>query len=118
MLFKQRAIDLYFHDWFLNLENSNKALLYRNIKVYFRPPLYLTVISNIQHRLALTQLRTLNHKVHVETGSWCKPRPTPFDERLCFICHRDELENQYHFVLCCPAYTPLGLKYTKKNYYQ
>ena len=58
VLFKQRAIDLYLHDWFFNLENSNKALLYRNINVYFRPSLYLTVISNIQHRLALTQLRT------------------------------------------------------------
>ena len=72
VLSKQRAIDLYLHDWFLNLENTNKALLYRNIKVYFRPSVYLTVISNIQHRLALTQLRT-----HVETGSWCKPRSTP-----------------------------------------
>ena len=99
VLFKQRAIDLYLHDWFLNLENSNKALLYRNIKVYFRPSLYLTVISNIQHRLALTQLRTCNHELHVETGSWCKPRSTPFDERLCFICDRDELEDEYHFVV-------------------
>ena len=111
MLFKQRAIDLYLRDWFLNLVNSNKALLYRNIKVYFRPSLYLTVISNIQHRLALTQLRTRNHKLRVETGSCCKPRPTPFDERLCFICDRDELEDEYNVVFCCPAYTVLRLKY-------
>ena len=27
VLFKQSAVDLYLHDWFLNLENSNKALL-------------------------------------------------------------------------------------------
>ena len=118
VLFKQRAIDLYLHDWFFNLENSNKALLYRNINVYFRPSLYLTVISNIQHRLALTQLRTRNHKLHVETGSWCKPRSTPFDGRLCFICDRDELEDGYHFVLCCPAYTALRIKYIKMYYYQ
>ena len=115
VLFKQRAIDLYLHDCFLNLENSNKALLYSNIKVYFKPSLYLTVISNIQHRLALTQLRTRNHKLHVETGNWCKPRSTPFDKRLCFICDRDELEDEYHFVLCCPAYTALRLKYIKKK---
>ena len=88
-------------------------MLYRNIKVYFRPSLYLTVILNIQHRLALTQLRTRNHKLHVETGSWCKPRSTPFDERLCFICDRDELEDEYHFVICCSAYTALRLKYIK-----
>ena len=118
MVFKQRAIDLYLHDWFLNLENSNKALLYRNIKVYFGPFLYLTVISNIQHRLALTQLRTRNRKLHVETGNWHKPRSTPFDERLRFICDRDELEDEYHFVLCCPAYTALRLKYIEKYYYQ
>ena len=99
MLFKQRAIDLYLHDCFFYLENSKKALLYRNIKVYFRPPSYLTVISNIQHRLALTQLRTCNHKLHVETGSWCKPRSTPFDEPLCFICARNKLEDEYYVVL-------------------
>ena len=102
VLFKQRAIDLYLHDCFLNLKNSNKALLYRNIKV----------------NIKLTQLRTRNHKLHVETGSWCKPRSTPFDERLCFICDRDELEDEYYFVLCCPAYTALRLKYIKKYYYQ
>ena len=118
MLFKQRAIDLYLHNWFLNLENSNEALLYRNIKVYFRPSLYLTVISNIQHKLALTQLRTCNHELYVETGSWCKPRSTPFDERLRFISDRDELEDEYHFVSCCPAYTALRLKCIKKYYYQ
>ena len=75
-------------------------------------------LSNIQHRLAVTQLRTRNHKLHVETCSWCKPRPTPFDERLCFICDRDELEDEFHFVLCFPAYTALRLKYIKKYYYQ
>ena len=108
------AIDLYLQDCFLNLENSNKALLYRNIKVYFRPFLYLTAISNIQHRSASTHFRTRNHILHVETGSWCKPRSTPFDERLCFICDRDELEDEYNVVFCCPAYTALRLKYIKK----
>ena len=68
--------------------------------------------------LALTQLRARNHKLRVETGSWCKLWPTPFDERLCFICDRDELEDEYHFALCCPAYTVLRLKYIKKYYYQ
>ena len=56
--------------------------------------------------------------MYVKTGSWCKPRSTPFDERLCFICDRDELEDEYHFVLCCPAYTAPRLKYIKKYYYQ
>ena len=92
--------------------------MYRNVKVYFRPSLYLTVISNIQHRLALTQLRTRNHKLHEETGSWCKPRSAPSEERLWFICNRVELEDEYHFVLCCPAYTALRLKYIKTYYYQ
>ena len=103
LLFKQWAIDLYLHDWFLNLEKSNIALLYRNITVYFRPSLYLTVISNIQNRSALTQLGTrshkLSHKLHEGTVNWCKSRPTSFDERLCILCNRDELEDEYHFVL-------------------
>ena len=100
------------------MENSKKALLYRNIKVYFTPSLHLTVIFNIHHRLALTLLRTRYLKLHVETGSWCKPRPTPFDERLCFICDRDELEDQYNFVLCCSASTALRLEYIKQYYSQ
>ena len=114
MLFKQRAIDLYLHDWFFNLENSKKALLYRNIKVYFRPPSYLTVIPNIKHRLALTQLRTRNHKLHVKTGSWCEPRSTPFDEpRVLFVTGMNWKTN---IMLSCIHSTKI--KIYKTYYYQ
>ena len=42
---------------------------------------------------------------HLVSQDW------PFDERLCFICIRDKLEDEYNFVLWYPAYTVLKVIY-------
>ena len=43
----------------------------------------------------------------VETGSWVKPRSLPYHERLCNLCQRNDLEDEYHLVLICPVYIEL-----------
>ena len=68
----------------------------------------MTVILNIQHRLELTQLRTCNHQLHLESSSWCKHRLTPFDEGLCIICDRNEFEDEIilYYVIMHIQYYP------------
>ena len=39
----------------------------------------------------------------VETGSCVKPRSLLYDERLCNLCQRQDLEDEYHLVLICPV---------------
>ena len=36
---------------------------------------------------------------------------------LCKACHRNLIENEYHFLLICTAYSELRKKYLKTYYY-
>jgi len=51
----------------------------------------------------------------VEVGSWHKPNKIPYEKRYCFYC-QDDIEDEFHFVLCCPIYKDVRVKYIKKYY--
>ena len=74
---------------------------------------YLFTMPNNYIRIALTRLRLGSHHLSSERGRWNK---TEFHERKCIIC--DDVEDEYHFVLCCPRYHDLRSKYIPKTLYQ
>ena len=53
-------------------------------------------------RSLLSQLRYGVLQIQLETGRY---QNEPRENRLCKICNGGVLEDQYHFVLKCPAYT-------------
>ena len=65
----------------------------------------LNVVMTQQHRVAVTMLRTRNHRLAVKSGRWHKPHVLPLMERKCSRC--DDLEDEYHVLLVCPMYTEL-----------
>ena len=77
---------------------------------------YLDVVKTQHHRVALTRLRTSNHRLAVESGRWHKPHVLPLIERTCSSC--DDLGNEYHFLLVFPMYTESRRKYLPKYYHQ
>ena len=46
--FRLRATDMYKHDFYSNLQNSNKALFYRHLINQLQPSLYLTCIKKVK----------------------------------------------------------------------
>ena len=44
----------------------------------------------------------------IETGRYAKP-PVPVENRLCFACNKNCVENENHFLLDCPLYDDLRL---------
>ena len=61
--------------------------------------------------MALTRLRTSSHRLAIETERWTKPHRTPRFERKCQLCNT--LEDEFHFVLECPLYRDLRVKYIR-----
>ena len=102
--FRLHARDIYIQDFHSNLQNSNKALFYRHLINQLQPSLYLTCIRNVKYRQVLIYFRIRNHQLMVETVNWVKPRSLLYDERLCNLCQRQDLEDEYHLVLICPVY--------------
>ena len=48
------------------------------------------------------------HKLAIETG---RKQHTPRHMRICMLCDRNEIEDEFHFVLICPWYTDLRNRY-------
>ena len=68
---------------------------------------YLLVIPQFSLRKALSSLRCSSHQLEVETG---RHRHIAYIDRLWVYCQLlgiDAVENEDHFLFCCPLYTDI-----------
>ena len=95
---------MYVLRWFLNREQCQSF--------EFAP--YLLSLNNRKHRNSLAKLRLSSHQLFIETG-----RHTDIDRRnrKCFLCTKDDIEDEFHFVLVCLFYQGLRLQYIPRYYY-
>ena len=99
--FKQRVSDHFVQNWHQRLNESSRATFYRQICVFqFQP--YLEKILHKKFRNALSKLRLSSHRLHIESGRWNRPHPTPRVNRICSTCNI--LEDEYHFIFECSLY--------------
>ncbi len=45
--------------------------------------------------------------LEVETGRRHRPQPVPLQDRICKMCHSNEVEDERHFMLKCNLYVDL-----------
>ena len=65
--------------------------------------------------MPLCKLRTTNHRLPVELFSWdvlYKPRSC----RICTLCDLNDIGDEYHYVMICPAFRDLREIYIPKYY--
>ena len=98
---------------YAELRGSSKLTTYIQIKGSFTTEKYLSSVKNTKHRTALTRLRCSAHKLLIEEGRF---RNIERSERLCNKCNRQEIENEYHFVMACPFYREIRRE-TLPRYY-
>ena len=103
-LLKQRLRDNFVQDWHSRLESSPRARFYRSIKDNFGRSLYLDKICVKQLRVSMVRLLVSSHSLHIETGRWRRPDPTPPEERFCPHCPQ-EIEDEYHVIMKCTLYS-------------
>ena len=95
-LLKQRVLDYFRPSWHNELQDSSRAVFYRNISD-FHFQNYLEIITENKFRTALAKLRLSSHRLEVETGRWARPNAIPFSERSCKVCNKIEDEYQILF---------------------
>ena len=84
--------------------------MYRSIKFDFCLENYFSYINNIN---ILTKLRSGTLKLNVEVGRFSD---IPREMRLCVCCNMQCVENEFHFVLVCPAYRAIRILFLPRYY--
>lgn len=115
IIFKQRISDHFIQNWRQRLNESSRASFYKEFSIFCYQP-YLDVVNITKYRIALTKLRLSSHRLHIESGRWHRPQPTPREERKCAVC--DKLEDEYHFLLECSSYDELRHILIKPYYFR
>ena len=111
----ERLYDQYLQKWFSELRTMSKLSTYNSFKSGFAIEKYLSCNINEKYRIALTRLRCSSHSLEIEIGRYHYNR-TDRQNRLCKLCNMNMVENEYHFVLVCPAYNDLRRQYLPPHY--
>ena len=87
--------------WLVAVQNKPKLRFYKEFKSYFTTERYLNINLSSSERSILAQIRLGILPLHVETGRF---NGTEIQDRLCKICHCNEVEDEYHFLFNCNKY--------------
>ena len=108
----QRVRDQYIQTWHDTLSNQSKMeylCLYKND---FEHENYIDIVKNEKYRKELSRFRLSSHSLYIETGRY---ENVNRQDRLCKVCTQNVLESEYHFLLCCSAYSELRVKYSIRS---
>ena len=87
-----------------------KKSIYKCFKLDFCLENYLQYNFNTN---ILTKLRSGSLKLYLETSRYDN---IPRDNRICRCCKMNNIEDEYHFVLICPAYRTFRCNFLPKYY--
>ena len=111
-LFKQRVVDVATQEWHSEISTLPKLISYCQFKYTLSVESYLDVISWKRHKIALARFRCGNHQLSIERNRGILDR----NQRLCPYCIQNNIaviEDEYHFLLICPLYNHIRLKFSK-----
>lgn len=107
-MIKQRIIDNYLQSWYSEVNNSSRLKSYSIFKHAFDLETYLKILPDGKYKIALTKFRISAHNLMIETGRY---ENLDQNRRICKSCSMGVLENEFHFLLVCPNYRNLRIKY-------
>lgn len=110
MLIKQRIFDNYYQSWYSDINNSPRLQSYCIFKHNFDREIYLECIYERKYLIALSRFRVSAHHLFIESGRYSN---IPREQRLCKSCSMKKLESEFHFLLVCPNYRDLRIRYFK-----
>ena len=113
-MIQQRIKDIYYQQWYSEINNSRRLETYGLFKHTFEFETYLDFIHERKFRIALTRFRTSSHDLAIERGRYLN---LPREERICNNCNSGLIESEFHFVLTCSKLTELRSKFIKRYYY-
>ena len=65
----------------------------------------------------MSKLRLASNKLKIVTGRYAVNRVSR-EQRICTLCGLREIEDDFHFVIKCPAYSAIISKYISHYFYR
>ena len=114
---EQRLSDIYTQEWQSQVNTMRSCTIYRSIKPYFKQEKYL-MLPNIADRINICKFRCRNTKIPVVVRGYTNRNipATAYEDRLCDICDKNELGDEYHYILECPAFQNTRNRYLSQFY--
>ena len=98
---------IYFSDrkWIETIQSSRRYDIYKSFKPFRYKEIYISVVNIRSHRKLLARFRMGMSNIFTN-----KCRFLVDESFVCPLCIEEE-EDELHFLLQCPVYHDLGLKY-------
>lgn len=92
--------------WSVSINNHlSKLRTYCQFKGSFSLENYVIILNRCL-RSAFCKLRISAHLLMIEKGRYSSPKIPP-ENRLCSYCERNEIEDEFHFIMHCSLYNDL-----------
>jgi hypothetical protein len=111
---EERLTDQFIQERDSYLSISPKCIIYKHLIDTFSLQYYLTKSLPLMYIRLITKFRLSAHKLSIESGRYSN---TPRHNRLCNICGSVDVEDEFHFILKCPAYISQRKSFIKKYYF-
>ena len=105
--------DLVIQDWYAKLNQSSKGRTYSLFKENVDFESYLTTLPK-RFYIPLIKFRTANFKLPIETGRW---ENVNIEDRKCMLCDKNDLGDDFHYLLTCPYFEHDRTTLLKPYYY-
>ena len=92
--------DLFIQEWNAKMSQSSKGRNYHIFKENIELESYLKLIPK-QLYIPLKKFRTSNHKLLIEVDRW---KNTLYAERKCSLCNKNDIGDEFHYLLTCPFF--------------
>ena len=112
-----RLSDIYIQEWQSQVDTMSSCIIYRSIKPYFKQEKYL-MLPNMADRINICRFRCRNTKIPVVIlGYTNRNNPTiAYEDRICDLCDKNELGDEYHYILECPVFQTPRNRYISDFY--
>jgi hypothetical protein len=111
--FKIRLKDIHISEWRHAVGQSSALELFNALKPNYGMSEYIITMDNAKHIQALAKIRLSSHKLMIEQG---RHRHIAREDRKCELCSRNEIEDEFHFILICDVYGELRARYIPPYY--
>ena len=93
--------DMYKQDWHSEIMDKSSCRIYNSFKQSFEREEYLTLL-NTNERICISKFRCRNSKIPVVILGYSHLQ-IPYEERLCSVCNSNDIGDEYHYIIKCPA---------------
>lgn len=112
---RRRLLDMYIGSWKQEIDTKSSLILFRSLKQFFEISDYLIKMHNVKLRNIISKIRMSSHDLNIEIG---RHRQIERNEPKCTLWDKNDIEDEYHFILICPVYTTLRNHYIPTYYYK